>query len=135
MNVEEHLLEQTQELLNSIAKGDWETYCRLCSKDLTCFEPEAVGNLIHGLDFHKFYFDIAQAKDPENPEEAVQTTIASPFVRVSGSSAIVCYLRVIQKGNPPQTFAFEETRIWECQEDNTWKHVHFHRSGPQTWNV
>ena len=24
---------------------------------LTCFEPEAYGNLIEGMDFHKFYFD------------------------------------------------------------------------------
>ena len=24
---------------------------------LTCFEPEARGNLIEGMDFHKFYFD------------------------------------------------------------------------------
>ena len=24
---------------------------------LTCFEPEAFGNLIEGMDFHKFYFD------------------------------------------------------------------------------
>ena len=32
-----------------------------CSKyvdpQLTCFEPEARGNLIEGMDFHKFYFD------------------------------------------------------------------------------
>ena len=24
---------------------------------LTCFEPESFGNLIEGMDFHKFYFD------------------------------------------------------------------------------
>ena len=24
---------------------------------LTCFEPETCGNLIEGLDFHRFYFD------------------------------------------------------------------------------
>lgn len=24
---------------------------------MTCFEPEAMGNLIVGMDFHKFYFD------------------------------------------------------------------------------
>lgn len=24
---------------------------------LTCFEPEALGNLVTGMDFHKFYFD------------------------------------------------------------------------------
>lgn len=24
---------------------------------LTCFEPETMGNMIVGMDFHKFYFD------------------------------------------------------------------------------
>lgn len=24
---------------------------------MTCFEPEAQGNLVEDLDFHKFYFD------------------------------------------------------------------------------
>ena len=24
---------------------------------MTAFEPEAIGNLVEGLDFHKFYFD------------------------------------------------------------------------------
>lgn len=24
---------------------------------MTCFEPETLGNLIEGMDFHKFYFD------------------------------------------------------------------------------
>lgn len=41
------------------------TYCKvwLCvhrkfvDPHLTAFEPEALGNLVVGLDFHKFYFD------------------------------------------------------------------------------
>ena len=24
---------------------------------MTAFEPEALGNLVEGMDFHKFYFD------------------------------------------------------------------------------
>ena len=24
---------------------------------MTAFEPEALGNLVEGIDFHKFYFD------------------------------------------------------------------------------
>jgi len=36
-------------------------YACVCSKlvdpQLTCFEPETCGNLIEGLDFHRFYFD------------------------------------------------------------------------------
>jgi len=30
---------------------------RLSDPNLTCFEPEALGNLVEGLEFHKFYFD------------------------------------------------------------------------------
>lgn len=32
--------------------------CRkLCDPNLTSFEPESLGNLITGMDFHKFYFE------------------------------------------------------------------------------
>ena len=30
---------------------------RICDPGLTSFEPEALGNLVEGMDFHKFYFD------------------------------------------------------------------------------
>ena len=30
---------------------------QICSSSLSCFEPEAKGQLIEGMDFHKFYFD------------------------------------------------------------------------------
>ena len=33
-------------------------FCRkICDPHLTAFEPEALGNLVDGMDFHKFYFD------------------------------------------------------------------------------
>ncbi len=34
-------------------------YCfrRICDPGLTSFEPEALGNLVEGMDFHKFYFE------------------------------------------------------------------------------
>lgn len=32
--------------------------CRkICDPGLTSFEPEALGNLVEGMDFHKFYFE------------------------------------------------------------------------------
>ena len=32
----------------------------LCSPSMTAFEPEARGNLVEGMAFHKFYFDNCQ---------------------------------------------------------------------------
>lgn len=41
--------------------------CRkICDPHLTAFETEALGNLVEGMDFHKFYFEngkFAQSED------------------------------------------------------------------------
>lgn len=34
---------------------------RICDPGLTSFEPEALGNLVEGMDFHKFYFENCEA--------------------------------------------------------------------------
>ena len=118
------ILDLNQRLLNSIAHGDWKTYVELCDESLTCFEPEARGHLVEGLPFHKYYFDLGPSKS------AVQTTMASPHVRMLGDqAAVVCYVRLVQKlladGNPV-TVHVEETRVWQ-KIGGAWKHVHFHR--------
>ena len=118
------LLKLNQRLLEAILAGDWATYAELCDSSLTAFEPEAAGQLVAGLQFHKFYFDLGPAKGPR------QVTMASPHVRVLGDVAIVSYVRLIQKldaAGAMTTAAFEETRIWQ-RADGKWRHVHFHRS-------
>lgn len=30
---------------------------KICDSHLTAFEPESMGNLVEGMDFHKFYFE------------------------------------------------------------------------------
>jgi len=30
---------------------------KICDPHVTSFEPEALGNLVEGLEFHKFFFD------------------------------------------------------------------------------
>lgn len=35
----------------------WLLVRKLCDPNLTSFEPESLGNLITGMDFHKFYFE------------------------------------------------------------------------------
>lgn len=121
--VEREVLALNQELLESIAKGDWETYRRLCDPEITCFEPEARGHLVQGLPFHQFYFDL-KSSGPRT------TTMSSPHVRVCGDTAIVAYVRLVQKldaQQQPVVTSTEETRIWH-KGPNGWRHVHFHRS-------
>lgn len=124
MTTESELLALSEQLLKAIDSGDWTTYASLVDPSITCFEPEALGQLIAGLPFHKFYFDLPRGNTPK------QSTIASPHVRVMGESAVVSYVRVAQKldgsGSPMSTAALE-TRVWQKQQ-GSWKHVHFHRA-------
>jgi calcium/calmodulin-dependent protein kinase (CaM kinase) II len=120
----EDLLHLNQRLLDSIAAADWATYQELCDPTLTAFEPESRGQLVEGLQFHHFYFNLGAGKGSR------QTTMGSPRVRVMGDVAVVAYVRLDQgigADSLPVTFAFEETRVWQRQGDR-WKHVHFHRS-------
>lgn len=126
MSAEVELLELSRKLLTSIDTGDWGTYASLCDSSITCFEPEALGHLVDGLPFHKFYFDL-----PSNATKpAKQSSIASPRVRVIGDAAVVTYVRVVQKLDPagsPVSVAAMETRVWQ-KTSGGWKHVHFHRT-------
>lgn len=129
---EQELLELNQRLLDSIAQGDWETYQQLCDPTLSAYEPESCGELVVGMDFHRFYFDL---KSPDDAEERPHnTTIAAPHVRLLGDVAVVSCIRLVQflddRGSP-QTVRFEETRVWQKQPAG-WRHVHFHRSSQAT---
>ena len=55
--IKTEIIEVTKTLLNSIKNGDFESYSQLCDLNLTAFEPETMGTLVEGLDFHKFYFN------------------------------------------------------------------------------
>ncbi len=76
MSDENALLNLNQSLLNSIVQGDWEAYAELCDPSLTCFEPEARGHLVEGLEFHQFYFGGGLNT------KKVNTTMASAHVRM-----------------------------------------------------
>ncbi|MBY0231371.1 MAG: DUF4440 domain-containing protein [Gemmataceae bacterium] len=120
----DELLALTQRLLDAIAQGDWKTYAELCDESLTCFEPEAPGQLVRGLAFHRFYFDLGGVRGRH------QTTMCASDVRLMGDIAIVAYTRLVQKvgtDGAPVTVASAETRVWQRKEGG-WKHLHFHRS-------
>ena len=120
----QELLKLNQRLLESIASADWESYSALCHASLSAFEPESSGQLVEGLDFHRFYFGLGAAKG------SVTTTMTSPHVRVMGDAAVVSYVRLTQRcgaEGKPTVSRCEETRVWQRIEGQ-WRHVHFHRS-------
>jgi calcium/calmodulin-dependent protein kinase (CaM kinase) II len=124
VDTEAELLALTRRLLESITAGDWATYQELCDPTLTAFEPEAPGQLVEGLAFHRFYFDLGGVRGRH------QTTLCAPRVRVMGDVAVVTYARLVQKvgdDGQPATRATTETRVWQRREGR-WRHVHFHRS-------
>mmetsp|Transcript_16783 Transcript_16783/g.48750 ORF Transcript_16783/g.48750 Transcript_16783/m.48750 type:complete len:217 (-) Transcript_16783:24-674(-) len=110
------LVELNQGLLDAIAKSDWDTYAALVAPDLSCLEPEAKGQVVEGLDFHRYYFDYFKAQAAADGAPAgppPNTTLASPNVRwmCGGEAAVLCYARLIQRGTT--TIVTEETRVWE----------------------
>lgn len=127
----EEVLAATRRLLDAVAAADWKTYKELVADDITCFEPEAKGQLVEGLPFHKFYFDLAGEK--AKSQAHVTTTLASPVVKMLGNDVgVVAYVRLVQKldaSGSPVVSSGEETRVW-VRMASGWKHVHFHRSLP-----
>ena len=122
------LLAINRRLLEAIAAGDWAAYQELCDPSLTCFEPEARGQWVEGMEFHHFYFKLgghlATADGPVN------ITVSSPHVRLMGDVAVISFIRLVQKldaGGNPVTVRSEETRVWQRQ-NGRWRHVHFHRT-------
>ena len=119
------ILELNRRLLESIVSGDWSTYQEICDPTLTAFEPETRGQLIEGMPFHNFYFQLGGSTGPHN------ISICAPHVRLLGANvAILSYVRLVQRlgdDGKPATSHCEETRVWERQ-NGTWRHVHFHRS-------
>jgi calcium/calmodulin-dependent protein kinase (CaM kinase) II len=123
----QQLLDLNQKLLAAIVGGDWKTYESLCDPSITCFEPEARGQVASGMAFHKYYFELPGS--PQKPAKNV--TMSQPHVRLLGNdAAVLSYVRLTQSldaNGAPQTGRMEETRIWQ-KIDGQWKHVHFHRS-------
>lgn len=121
----------TELILESITAGDFESYSRLCDPNMTAFEPEALGNLVEGIDFHKFYFD-NHATLAKSRNGAQNVSIVNPHVHMLGDdAAAVAYVKVTQymdKQGMAHTHKAEETRIWH-KRDGRWLNVHFHRSG------
>ena len=125
--VADEIIASTQRLLGAISTGDYATYLQLSADDCTAVEPETQGQVVKGLAFHKYFFDLAHA-EPRRAERAppTQNHICGPQVRMLGpDAAVIVYVRVIQSGG--KLSSAEETRVWE-RKGGQWKNVHFHRS-------
>ncbi|KAJ8250553.1 hypothetical protein COCON_G00224750 [Conger conger] len=79
----QEIIKITEQLIEAINNGDFEAYTRICDPGLTSFEPEALGNLVEGMDFHKFYFENLLSKN----SKPVHTTILNPHVHLIGEDA------------------------------------------------
>ncbi|XP_075943315.1 calcium/calmodulin-dependent protein kinase type II delta 1 chain isoform X8 [Anarhichas minor] len=127
----QEIIKVTEQLIEAINNGDFEAYTKICDPGLTSFEPEALGNLVEGTDFHRFYFENALSKG----KQPIHTILLNPHVHLIGDeAACIAYIRLTQyiDGNGiPRTMQSEETRIWH-RRDSKWQNIHFHRSGSPT---
>ncbi|XP_073730659.1 calcium/calmodulin-dependent protein kinase type II subunit delta isoform X7 [Misgurnus anguillicaudatus] len=124
----QEIIKITEQLIEAINNGDFEAYAKICDPGLTSFEPEALGNLVEGMDFHRFYFDNLLSKN----SKPIHTTILNPHVHLIGEdAACIAYIRLTQfvdgQGRPRSSQS-EETRVWHRRESK-WQNVHFHCSG------
>lgn len=138
-DVERKLLFNTYRLLEAIDTGNWEEYQQLCDEGMSCFEPEAKGHLVQGMEFHRFFFDFQKKKPPLAPvagkksflslgasssssdsatsslEIPAQSIVSSPVVKFLGDNvAIVSYVRLVQKieASPDRSSFFPVTRSY-----------------------
>lgn len=59
----QEIIKMTEQLIEAINNGDFDTYAKICDPHMTAFETEALGNLVEGMDFHKFYFENVLGKN------------------------------------------------------------------------
>ncbi|NWW64668.1 KCC2D kinase, partial [Ifrita kowaldi] len=148
----QEIIKVTEQLIEAINNGDFEAYTKICDPGLTSFEPEALGNLVEGMDFHRFYFENGKyslfiSESSSVPCDCVHFSLAvnrlgqgkgalffSEFCYrcfsvwfCSAHSHITGHLR----DGMPKTMQSEETRVWH-RRDGKWQNVHFHRSGSPT---
>ncbi|CAF2373131.1 unnamed protein product [Rotaria sp. Silwood2] len=138
VEINSEITKVTEQLLQAIANSDYEMYKSLCDPKITCFEPETIGNLVEGLDFHKFYFDTGRFARSDTvlstkaAKPTINCTMLTPVVHALGDeSACIAYVLLLQymdRNGQPQSVRTEETRVWH-KKDSRWQCVHFHRSG------
>ncbi|XP_025421801.1 calcium/calmodulin-dependent protein kinase type II alpha chain isoform X5 [Sipha flava] len=127
----QEIVKITEQLIESINNADFEGYTKICDPHMTAFEPEALGNLLEGMEFHKFYFDHESVLTVLGKNRGINTTVLNPTVHLLGDdAACIAYIILVQyidKQGVPRSHQYEETRVWH-RRDNKWQNVHSHRS-------
>ncbi|KAK9696435.1 Calcium/calmodulin dependent protein kinase II association domain [Popillia japonica] len=132
-NKRHEVISMTERIIESIGAGDFDAYKKLCDANLTAFEPESMGNLIEGIDYHKYAFDNVISK-----RKHMKIRVINPTVKLLGDdAACIAYIRLTQSMDPDGKVYIcqtEETRVWQ-KKDNKWVNVHVHRSGNDKRNI
>ncbi|NXR97207.1 KCC2D kinase, partial [Oxylabes madagascariensis] len=138
----QEIIKVTEQLIEAINNGDFEAYTKICDPGLTSFEPEALGNLVEGMDFHRFYFENGKYSLFISESSSLPLLLFSEYCYrcfsvciCSACSHITGHLRQQRRymdgSGMPKTMQSEETRVWH-RRDGKWQNVHFHRSGSPT---
>ncbi|NXW73173.1 KCC2D kinase, partial [Hirundo rustica] len=129
----QEIIKVTEQLIEAINNGDFEAYTKICDPGLTSFEPEALGNLVEGMDFHRFYFENGKYSLFISEEGRITFSVfcyrCFSVCFCSAHSYITGHLRGQRRVS--DTMQSEETRVWH-RRDGKWQNVHFHRSGSPT---
>jgi calcium/calmodulin-dependent protein kinase (CaM kinase) II len=130
---DQEILALNQAMLESVARGDWNSYASYCDPSLSCFEAETNGILAEGLAFHRFYFsneDSESSIENNGKNCSVNVNMARPHLRwLSDTAVVLSYTRLTQRRLVDEAITNSccETRIWQKLE-GAWKQVHVHRS-------
>jgi calcium/calmodulin-dependent protein kinase (CaM kinase) II len=126
--MDNEIINLTKKMLEVISAGDWQAYAEMCDAELTAIEPESLGQIVKGLEFHKFFFDFPKPSTPVRFE----VSMSDVNVKVTGHVAVISYIRLVQKhdGQAYKLTKASETRVWE-KKNGSWKMIHFHRSDVQ----
>lgn len=126
-NKRHEIIGLTERIIECIGNGDFDSYKKICDVNMSAFEPESMGNLIEGIDYHKYAFDNLIGK-----RKHIKIRVINPSVKLLGDdSACIAYIRLTQCVEPDGKVCVcqtEETRVWQ-KKDGKWVNVHVHRSG------
>src|SRR5258708_29619961 len=112
--IQRELLDITWQMLEAIHTGDADTYARLSTPDLSCYE-DVCPYRIDGLEFHLTLI----RQMAQNPAmRPVRFDMLTPRVQLYGETGIVTYTRLMtyEEDGKPRWTTCNETRVFIQQD-------------------